>query len=65
MNIFEKQLIMNDGRTLWEHSRKPKFDQDGRRSALDCSRLNIEAPPQQCRISVKEFEETMDQLRKK
>jgi hypothetical protein len=69
MNPWEKQLVLNDGRTLYEHAKTPlplELNEKGKlvKSALDCSRLNIGEPaPPPIRVSAEEFEATMRKIR--
>lgn len=50
MNIFQKQLVMNDGRALAEIDGRPK-------------KLNVGPPLPPQRISIEEFEDGMSQVR--
>lgn len=60
MNCLQKQLVLNDGRTMYEHA-KDKID-----SPLDCSKLIMGAPaPPPQRVSAEEFLATMREIRKK
>jgi len=60
MNPFQKQLLMNDGRTLYEHA---KDVVDG---SLDCSNLDMGAPaPTPQRVSVEEFLADMAQRKRR
>lgn len=59
MNNFQKQLVLNDGRTVYEHAK----DKVG--GPLDCSNLDIgEPPPAAHRVSVEEFQKTLAKARK-
>lgn len=57
MNIFQKQLKMNDGRTLFEHAK------DSKGGPLDCSTLEMGEPAHSTRVSAEEFESTIREIK--
>lgn len=67
MNCLQKQLVLGNGKTLYERAKEPnKYPSGSPMSALDCSMLDMGKPaPPPRRVSVEEFEADMKWLKGK